>query len=370
VGKAISGRGPAGGSAETGVLAAKKERLELPPILAGKVTPEVEAQVRSFVFSVAAIYETWLGRRQSAHTRRAYDQDVMHFVRRYLKLDWPDRADELLRVSVQTVQAYRDWLVAENAAPKTINRRISSLSSFYKYLGAAAAELRLPIIVPNPAHSQFIPRGGSDPVVETQALSTARARQLLGFVAGDSVIDCRDRAILKFYLYSGARLAAGCRLTVNDFHEDELGATIRIAEKGDRRRKIGLHFTAAQAIHEYIDKAGLTSGPLFRPRKNSRSEELSGRAFGTAAMYQLLLTYLARLPKAMEAVEQPDGTVEKRCLYTPHSLRATAATLLLEAGVDICKVQELLGHRHVTTTQIYDKRRRRAQDGASHDIPL
>lgn len=43
---------------------------------------------------------------------------------------------------------------------------------------------------------------------------------------------------------------------------------------------------------------------------------------------------------------------------TAHSLRATTATLLLEAGVDICKVQELLGHRHVTTTQIYNKRRR------------
>lgn len=45
-------------------------------------------------------------------------------------------------------------------------------------------------------------------------------------------------------------------------------------------------------------------------------------------------------------------------IYTPHSLRATTATLLLDAGVDITKVQELLGHRHITTTQIYDKRRR------------
>ena len=45
-------------------------------------------------------------------------------------------------------------------------------------------------------------------------------------------------------------------------------------------------------------------------------------------------------------------------------------TLLLDAGVDICKVQDLLGHRHVTTTQIYDKRRRTTKESASHDVPI
>jgi site-specific recombinase XerD len=354
----------------TDQLPSNQDPVQLPPILVGQRTREVENRVRQFVFSVAAIYETWLNRRSSAHTRRAYDQDVMHFVRRYLRLDWPERSSEILRISVQTVQAYRDWLAANQAAPKTLNRRIASLSSFYKYLAAAAAELRLPIIVANPAHSQFIPRLGSDPVKETQALTAARARQLLGYPASDSLLDCRDRAILKFYLYSGARLATGCRLKVNDFHVDENGATIRIAEKGDKRRKIGLHFTAAQAIQEYIAKAGVEIGPLFRPRLNSRSEKLASRGFQPTAMYNLLLGYLARLPKAMCEVENSDGSKTRRCIYSPHSLRATAATLLLEAGVDIAKVQDLLGHRHITTTQIYDKRRRSANEGASHDMPV
>jgi site-specific recombinase XerD len=351
-------------------LPAAHNAAGLPPILRGQITQEVEEQVRQFVFSVGTLYETWLGRRSSPHTRRAYDQDVMHFACGYLRLEWPDQASDLLRVSVQTVQAYRDWLTASGAAPKTINRRISSLSSFYKYLGAAAAELRLPVIVPNPAHSQFIPRVGSDPLDETQALSTARARQLLGFPSGDSLLDYRDRAILRFYLYSGARLATGCRLKVSDLQVDENGATIRIAEKGDRRRRIGLHFAAAQAIQEYVEKAGISSGPLFRPRLNSRSEKLADRGIQPVAMYQLIMGYLRRLPKALREVENPDGSKALRCAYTPHSLRATAATLLLEAGVDICKVRDLLGHRHVTTTQIYDKRRRQAHEGASHDIPI
>ena len=139
------------------ILLAERTTTDLPPILRGQVTKELEEQVQQFIFSVAAIYETWLGRRTRPHTRRAYNQDIMHFARAYLKLDWPDQASELLRTSVQTVQAYRDWPAAGGSAPKTMNRRISSLSSFYKYPGAAAAELRLPIIVPNPAHSQFIP---------------------------------------------------------------------------------------------------------------------------------------------------------------------------------------------------------------------
>lgn len=345
---------------------------ELPPILLGKATPDVQQQVQSFCFSIAQLYESWLNRRPSPHTRRAYDQDVMTFARSYLGLAWPDDAHGLLRVSVHQVQAYRDWLAGRTAAPKTINRRLSSLSSFYKYLGAAASELRLPIIVPNPAHAQFLPRSAGDPVEETQALTIARARQLMGLPSRDTLLDCRDRAILKFYVYSGARLATGCRLQVGDFHQDERGTTIRINEKGQRRRTIGLHYNAAQAIQEYIDQAKLKVGPLFRPQHNSQSREpkLAERAFTPTGMYKLIAEYLTQLPGAVIEEQMSDGTAHQRCLYTPHSLRATTATVLLEAGEDICKVQELLGHRHVTTTQIYDKRRRQAHEGASHDIPI
>ena len=65
-----------------------------------------------------------------------------------------------------------------------------------------------------------------------------------------------------------------------------------------------------------------------------------------------------------------DGAPARECVFTPHSLRATTATLLLGAGVDIRKVQHLLGHRHVTTTQIYDKRRIAASESAIHEVPI
>ena len=72
----------------------------------------------------------------------------------------------------------------------------------------------------------------------------------------------------------------------------------------------------------------------------------------------------------MHEVELPDGSMVRRCSYSPHSLRATAATLLLDSGVAIESVQDLLDHKHITTTQIYDKRRRSVRDSASHKMPF
>ncbi|HMB04375.1 MAG TPA: tyrosine-type recombinase/integrase, partial [Isosphaeraceae bacterium] len=159
-----------------------------------------------------------------------------------------------------------------------------------------------------------------------------------------------------------------------DFHQDGDEATVTLHEKGDKHRRIGLHFAAAEAISAYIAKAEITKGPLFRARLNSRSKKLGLSPIGAVTMYNLVRGYLSRLPSSMreEEVTDEDGTVRKvkRCIYTPHSLRATTATLLLDAGVDIIKVKELLGHRHVTTTQIYDKRRRSLKEGASHDVPI
>jgi len=87
-------------------------------------------------------------------------------------------------------------------------------------------------------------------------------------------------------------------------------------------------------------------------------------------MWSVVEGYLAQLPGAVKGAQLPDGSPARQSVYTPHSLRATTATLLLDAGVDIIKVKELLGHRHVTTTQIYDKRRRSTSESASHLLAI
>ena len=357
----------------------KRQPAGLPPILVGRSTPAAREKVAQFYSSVAEIFETWVTRRSSAHTQRAYRQDVMAFVK-YLGIPWPDGSTQLFTVSVGEVHAWREHLQGQGKAPKTLNRRISSLSSFYKYLAAAAAELRLPITVPNPAHAQFIGREATDAREETRHLTATRARQLMAMPAGDTLVDFRDRAILKTYLYTGARLASVCRLKVSAFHDADEDAKLTLSEKGGRRRAVGIHPACRDAIREYLHASGLTAGPLFRPRRGSRSQALSDRAFTPTAMYKLLLSYLEQLPGALRDTADPqnpgqplknaDGSTVRECVYHPPASRAPPAPLRLAAGLDIRKVQELLGHRHVTTTQIYDKRRRTTKESASHDVPV
>jgi site-specific recombinase XerD len=341
----------------------------LPPVIAGADTPEIKRRVENFFHSVASIFEAWVNRRKSNHTRRAYRGDVMAFVE-FCRFAWPKDSAKLLRVSILDVQGFKDDMAKHGGAPKTINRRISSLSSFYKFLSGAAAELRLPITVPNPAHAQFISRESSDPVDETRALSETRARQLVAMVPGDSLLELRDRAILKFYLYTGARIETGCALNVSDFHQDGDEATLRFHLKGNRYKTKGIHFSSAESIAEYIKAAAIESGPLFRPRVSRHGDALASRRMTQRSMYRLLMSYLERLPGAMQEKELPTGEKVQECVYSPHSVRATTATLLLDSSVGIESVQELLDHKHITTTQIYDKRRRSVRDSASHKVPI
>lgn len=341
----------------------------MPPVLAGQQTPEIAKKVERFYLSIEQMLEAWITRRQSPNTQAAYRQDIESLLT-FLSIVWPRDSVSLLTVTVADVQAWRDQLSAEGKAPKTLNRRISSVSSFYKYLQGVAAELRLPITVPNPAHAQFIARASTDPVNETKDLSATRARQLMGLPQGEDLIAYRDRAILKWYIYSGVRLSTACTLNVEDFHIDGDEATIRLTEKGDKHRTIGLHFAAAEAIAQYLEAAEINRGPLFRPRTGPRSSQLSNRRLSRGGMHKVVKGYLEQLPGAMLKEEDVEGHVTERCVYSTHSLRATTATLLLDSGVDITKVQELLGHKHVTTTQIYDKRRRSKSESASHDVPI
>ena len=352
----------------------------LPPVLTGHATPMLEDKVRGFYGSVATMFEAWLARRKSHNTRRAYRRDVLDFVE-FMGIRWPtaetpqpDESWKLLQATVPHVQAWRDFMHDERGlAPNTLNRRVSSLSGFYRFLREAAAEMRLPITVPNPAHSQFIGREVQAPVTPTEALSATRARQLMALPEGEGVLAYRDRALLKFYLYTGVRIGTGCRLHVADFiDDDEEDPKVRIQEKGKgkSKRPVGINAIAADAIRLYLEHAELTSGPLFRPRLNPRSAKLAERAMDVSTMYRLLQGYLTQLPRAMKEHELDDGTTERRCLYTPHSIRATTATLLLDAGEDIRDVQKLLGHKHVTVTQVYDKRRRGTKDSASHRLSI
>ncbi len=345
---------------------------ELPRILEGHGSPAVRRRVESFVASVEAMFEAWVARRDNPHTQRAYRQDVMHFVR-FAGIEWPRDDWNLLKSTVPDVQEWRTFMIqVDGSAPKTVLRRVTSLSRFFEYMREQAAEFRLPVIVPNPAHKNHIPREDAEPVAPTKELTFSRVRQLKELAAGESVLAYRDRAIIYFYLYTGARIGTGCSVRVEDCHLDPEDPYLMVREKGKgaSRRRVGINAQCAEALAEYIEEARLGSGPLFRPRANSRSAKLASRAMTTVTMYRLLKSYLERLPRASREVQLPDGSIVRRCIYTPHSLRATAATQADEVGVPITKIQELLGHKQIKTTQVYVKRKRGTKESASHQLPF
>lgn len=356
-------------STDSDEIVARIDPISIPPILMGNATPEVAKRVQDFYFSVEDMFERWIARRENVHTQRAYRQGMMDFVA-FLGIYWPDDARFLFAVKVKDVQDYRDHLIEEDYAPNTRNHRVCAISAFYKYLRESAIELRLPINVANPAHSQFISRVQADPVQETPALSQSKARLLRSLPAGVDALAYRDRAALDFYLYTGARIGTGCRLQVSDFFWDDEDPRLWISEKGSKRRMIGINRNAAVSIRDYIHFAKLRSGALFRPRLNSRSRKLGSSSMAPSTMYRLLDEYLRQLPDAICEAQSGDGSLHERCVYSPHSIRATTATLLLDAGEPMEKVQELLGHKMITTTQIYDKRRRSPIESASHNVPI
>jgi hypothetical protein len=135
----------------------------LPPILDGCATASIEEARKRFVLGVPELLERWISRRASAHTQRAYRQDLFTFIG-FVGIAWPEQAPALFRITVREVHAYRDWMIGRGDAPKTVNRRIASLSGFFRFLREVAGELRLPIQVANPADKEFVSRENADPV--------------------------------------------------------------------------------------------------------------------------------------------------------------------------------------------------------------
>jgi integrase len=162
----------------------------------------------------------------------------------FTEIRWPEDATTLFQTSVRDVYAWRDRSIADEAAPRSstgASPRVPASLNTSKPPPDCGCRSRC-----RTHRTQYLGHDAADPREETRVLSATRARQLMGLPSDVTVYDHRARAIVKFYIYSGARLAAGCRLRVEDFQKDQDGATIGIAERGVRRRTIGLHFAAAE----------------------------------------------------------------------------------------------------------------------------
>ena len=287
----------------------------------------------------------WFANITNANTRRAYRTDLQEFMA-FVGIHQPE---DLRQVTRGHVLAWRKTLEQRELTGNTIRRKLASISSLYEYLCERNA------VQSNPVD------GVKRPPVEshegaTPALGDGQVRQLLKLPAGEGLKQKRDRALLSVLFYHGLRREEVATLKVSSIHHRRGVPTLRVHGKGSKTRYIPLHPGTHRLLLDYLEASGHGSDPngaLFR-RVHRGGNWAHHRA---------------------EAL-RPNGIYKVMCGYSqqlgipghPHVARASAATNALENGADIAEVQEWLGHADISTTRIYDRRRRRPEDSPTYKV--
>jgi integrase/recombinase XerC len=257
----------------------------------------------------------------STHTLRSYRGDLDDF-RGFVARTLDDRvSDDLLsRVDARLVRAWLVDLHGRRLAPASVARRLAALRSWFAFL------VRRGVLPASPAGDITGPRlprklAAFLPIDEATALVDARR---LGGRQRE-----RDLAIVELLWASGLRVSELSGLSLDDVDRTE--RTLRVLGKGAKERIVPFGGSSARALEAYLARRGDDRGPLFR---NARGGPLTSRS---------VHTIVRRTARA--------AGIERR--VTPHTLRHTFATHLLDAGADLRMIQELLGHARLTTTQRY-----------------
>lgn len=261
-------------------------------------------------------------RNLSPNTEAAYARDLVQFAEfcRRARID-------PLRATPDAVRRFLAQCTTLGSARSSVARKASALRSFYSFV-ARISERR-----DNPARGVQTPkRGRRLPGV----LRRAQMEALLALPPKDEPAGVRDRAILELLYGAGIRVAELCSLDLDGI--DFRGRRVLVMGKGRKERMVPLGECALDAVRGYIASArpamirpGSPPAALFYNRK--------GRRIGQRDVRAMISGY------AREAA--PGERV------SPHTLRHTFATDLLEGGADLRSVQELLGHVDISTTQIY-----------------
>ncbi len=207
----------------------------------------------------------------------------------------------------------------------SIARKLSSIRSFFRYLIRKGLAARNPAEnVPTPRTEKYLPA----------VLTVEEAAGLVESPSGEGGkrTAIRDLAMLELLYSSGIRLS---ELTGLDFDDVDLEAgTMRVLGKGGKERVAYIGSKARAAVMAYLDGRGTGKGPLFTGKGK-------GGRISQRTVERLLKLYVSR-----------SGITKDP---TPHSLRHSFATHLLDAGVDLRSIQEMLGHSKLSTTQRYTK---------------
>ncbi|MBI2205645.1 MAG: tyrosine recombinase XerC [Candidatus Rokubacteria bacterium] len=253
----------------------------------------------------------------SPHTLRSYRVDLDDFTTFFARTvpDTPVSA-----VDARVVRAWIANLHTRGLAPATIGRRLAALRSWFKFL------VRRGVLAANPARDARSPRV---PKMLPNFLPIDEAKTLVDGGSVSAADPARDRAILELLYASGLRVSELAGLDVDDVERAD--RLVRVHGKGGKERVVPFGAAAARALDRYLAARGHADGAFFR---NPRGGRLSVRS---------IHTIVRRTARA--------AGLHRR--VTPHTLRHSFATHLLDSGADLRMIQELLGHSRLSTTQRY-----------------
>jgi integrase/recombinase XerC len=262
----------------------------------------------------------------SAYTVKSYREDLTQALSFFHeRLGSTDAGPD--RITTRLLRAYLAWLHEKGYSKTTIARRIASVRSWLRFL------CRRGVLAANPAEGL---RGPKPDKKLPHFMTAADITRLLSLSTGDHALGLRDKAILETLYSAGLRVGELCSLKIDDIDLGESLLTVR--GKGRKERLALLGSAAREAVVKWLEaREGLLAhlqkrGPAVFLNKN-------GGPLNVRSVGRILAKYLT------QAGLDPSST--------PHTLRHTFATHLLDAGADIRGVQELLGHKNLATTQIY-----------------
>lgn len=281
----------------------------------------LRAHVENFVQSLA--HE----RRFSEHTARAYTRDLLNFIEFIEESE--SRKAVLADLDIIRVRSYLASLFGRNR-PVTISRKLSSLRSFCNYL------VRMEHRSDSPAAMVSSPK---QPKRLVRFLSVDEAFRMVDVPDAGQPSGQRDRALLEVLYGSGLRVAELCALDLKDI--DLENGTVRVRKaKGSKERHSPLGGSAAAAISSYLSLRGSL--------RHSKTGWQDSEAVWLNQRGGRLTTRSVR-----RIVNAASEQAETRASASPHTLRHSCATHLLDGGADLRTIQEILGHASLRSTQRY-----------------
>lgn len=267
-------------------------------------------------------------RNYSSNTLQAYENDLAQFAE-FLSRKTGRREVRVENVDHRSIRSYLGYLLESGFAKSSIARKLAAIRSFFSFL------VRLGVLQSNPARSIATPKLEKHLPTFLDEKSMSR---LMDVPDTSTVLGLRDRAILEVLYSTGMRLSELVNLKLGDV--DFTSDTVKIHGKGGKQRIVPLGRKAKEALVRYLkDRHQLFGDQTSAEDRKSLFLTLHGRRIYRKAVHLVV-------NNAIQAVSE----VEKK---SPHVIRHTFATHLLDRGADLRAVKELLGHESLSTTQIY-----------------